>query len=359
VLAGCLVGVLLAEGVARTRNLDPNAPLLFGAPAAVPPALFSWDEQLGMVPSPGFQTRLETVDYAVDVRIDSHGLRGAEPGDGPHWLVLGDSFAMALQVPEEQTFEGLLAEQAGASVLNGGVDSFSGWHEALRYEHLAESLDIDQVIMLVFLGNDVVDNVQFLDERGGDPDGALRTSRPTFTQGAIGVSALPGWEHFLFKHSVLYANLRVAKARAAVETGQSPEMAQSRDENRLFLESNDAWASAEILAAPVRRLHQATTAHGARLLVAVAPPFFVMDPSLARDRMELYGQQGAPLALDALSEAVVARLRAEGVTTCDLTPPLRASWQAGADPYLRFDGHWSRIGHQVTADAIAACLDGA
>lgn len=358
VLGGALVGLLLAEGYARTRAYDSAAPALFGASEFVPHTLWAWDDRLGSVPAPGFDQRLRSLDFSVRVRINTLGLRGAEPGPGPHWLAVGDSFVMALQVDEQDTFAARLGRARGVSVLNGGVDSFSGWHAALRYEQLAEQLPIERVVALVFLGNDSVDNRAFLDERGGDPDGRLRQGRPTYVDDGAAVDRLPWWERLLLQHSALYGNIRIAERRARMELGDDPDRGRALDENALFLQGSDQRQAAEIAVAPMLRLQRATHARGAALVVAVAPPYFAMDESLAHDSMALYGLAGRALDLDGFSDETVRQLQAAGITTCDLTPPLRAAHQDGRRPYLRYDGHWSGEGHRVAAQAIDACLDG-
>ncbi len=73
----------------------------------------------------------------MDLRVNQLGMRGPEPADPPaerRWLVLGDSFTQALQVPEEQLFLTLLARRVGAELHNGGVAGDCTWQSAMRWK---------------------------------------------------------------------------------------------------------------------------------------------------------------------------------------------------------------------------------
>jgi hypothetical protein len=103
-------------------------------------------------------------------------------------------------------------------------------------------------------------------------------------------------------------------------------------------------------------LRDEAAARGDRLVVAVAPPVFVVDPGRAGPTMSLVGL--APPAPEAPQEAVLGILRELGIETCDLTPALTAAQAGGSAPYLPLDGHWSAEGHRIAADALGACLRG-
>jgi hypothetical protein len=103
------------------------------------------------------------------------------------------------------------------------------------------------------------------------------------------------------------------------------------------------------IAPALERAAALASAHGAKLVVLVAPLDAQASPD-ARQRRQLGGAEID--ALDVLSAEVAAAARAAGAVGVDATPALK---QAGAAAYLP-DGHLSATGHDVVARALAAAL---
>ena len=106
----------------------------------------------------------------------------------------------------------------------------------------------------------------------------------------------------------------------------------------------------------LRELQRETHRHGHKLLVALAPPAFVVEPRRVAPTFELLGVASSRVDLDAPLRAVKGVLKALRIQSCDLVPPLRAAHKRGARLYFDFDGHWTSEGHRVAAEAMAACL---
>ncbi len=361
VVGALLVGVLLAEGVARVLAPSAGEELLFSAPDAMPQGLYRESRRLGSEPVPGFTGEAASMGYRVPVRINTLGLRGGEPGAGPRWLAVGDSFTIAVQVPEEATFASRLGRARGVEVLNAGVDGYSTVQATRRYLALDDTVRAETVLLTFFLGNDFLDNERIpqLLDAGPPPPGAGGHPRV--------VAASNPLTRFLLRHSVAYAYARVAQKRAALTRADDFDTRRFRDELSIF-SAGGAQRLAN-LREPTGRalaeLRDATRSRGDRLLVAVAPPSFALDPSRARSTLATFGltlEQGAepsatpPPSLDAPRRAALALLEGLGIAACDLTPPPAASLQRGEAPYFRFDGHWTREGHAVVAEALQACL---
>jgi hypothetical protein len=348
VVGGLLVGVALAEAGARLLSPNPGEELLFNAPDAAPTGLYRYSPTVLLEPTPGFAGTIRSLGYSVPLRIDSFGLRGAEPGTGPKWLAVGDSFTMAVQVAEADTFEDRLGAALGVEVLNAGVDGYSTWQATLRYRSLDASPGVDAVLLTFFLGNDLADNdrapVMLQHPQppgvGGHPLPVLSTDPVT---------------RFLFAHSVLFAYGRVAWKRHLVERGDDFDGKRFKDELAIF--SKPGRAQLDHLlpasAAALRELRDETARRGDRLLVAVAPPSFAVDPAMGRRLLDLFRVTDPDL--DAPRAAVVATLGQLGIPTCDLGPPLAAAIARGEHPYFRFDGHWTSVGHAIVADTLAGC----
>ncbi|MCA9003184.1 MAG: hypothetical protein KDB61_14770, partial [Planctomycetes bacterium] len=98
----------------------------------------------------------------VIVRLGEMGLRGPQPDPArarPRWVVYGDSFVMAENVPYEETFGARLAERMGGQVevLSSGVTGYGPDQVLLRMEQQLPILKPDRVILVFCSYNDLGD----------------------------------------------------------------------------------------------------------------------------------------------------------------------------------------------------------
>lgn len=349
-LGGLLLGVLGAEVLGRVIQPDASADLLFNSPESSPHRLYVVDHERMLTPRPGFTGQVRSPGYAVSLRINALGLRGPEaetvPSGTPHWLAVGDSFTMAVQVDEDKTFAAQLGAAAGAWVWNGGVDGYSTWQALSRYQDLDQVLPLDAVVLTFFLGNDLQDNVRFSHIVQGArnlPEGADIPRERT-----------PPLRALLLRHSRLYAHWRVWQRRAALQDGADPDRERWRQELVLFSTEgrNELRRMLPQTREALRRLQQATRQRQDDLIVAVAPPAFVVDPDRAAATFAVVGLDPASMALDAPRQAVLQILDELNIPACDLTEPLRQA----TDPYFVYDGHWTAEGHTVVAETMSRCL---
>lgn len=346
---GLLVGLGLAESAAWIINPPGNSDLLFDAYEALPRGFYVTDRELLAAPSPGFRGELHTLGRRVPLRINRAGLRGPNAPAGG-WLVLGDSFTMALQVPEEQTFQARLQAATGQRFHNGGVDGYSTWQAAKRYERLAPLVQPRGVLLVFFLGNDLGDNERFPEVIQGarnDPPG-----RPLpFERISTATRLLMGYSH-------LYAHLRVWRRGQVLRRKEHRFFQQWHDELSIFTSGGAALLRRQAgpTEAALQALKQQTSRNGHDLMVALAPPAFQVMPGRVEATLGSVGLDPQTAALDAPLKLVSGLLRRHGIRGCDMVPALRASVRRGDSPYFTFDGHWTRTGHQVVADALARCL---
>jgi hypothetical protein len=348
VLGGLLLGAALAETGARVLAPSAGEELLFSAPDAVPEGLYRASPTLLNEPVPGFMGQVASMGYRVPVRINALGLRGGEPTGARRWLALGDSFTIALQVPEADTFEARVGAALGVEVLNGGVDGYSTAQATRRYEALDGPTGAEAVLLTFFLGNDFHDNERIPPLLNGPPPPGAGGHAP------VRASTDP-LSRFLLRHSVAYAYWRVAQKRAALSAADDFDTRRFREELTIFTRGGAGrlaqlrQASAQALTA----LRDAARQRGDRLLVAVAPPSFAVDPERAAATLATFGLDDPDV--DAPRRAALDVLQQLGIPSCDLTPPLQAAQQAGREGYFRFDGHWTAVGHAVVADTIVDC----
>ena len=159
VLLGLSAGLIVAELTLRVSGY--TSPLI-----CVP------DPELGWFHTPG-----DVFDWKVEgrtrrIRINSHGLRDTEhpyekPPEVRRVLLLGDSFAEALQVDLEESvgkrLEHLLNERNRDGthpyeVINGGVNGFGTDNELLFFRREGRKYESDLVLLAFYLGNDLRNN---------------------------------------------------------------------------------------------------------------------------------------------------------------------------------------------------------
>lgn len=343
VFAGLLAGCGLAEVLARYAAPIPAEELLFGAPLVPPRDLYTPHPELRALPTIGFSGEIAALGYRVPLRINSIGTRGPEPGPGPKWLAIGDSFTMGVQVSEEAHFVTKLGEKLGIEVLNAGVDAYSTFQATGRYRGLG--IDAEAVVLGFFLGNDLQDNADFRRPRAASPQAGPPRRAPTRQPPTI--SAPVRW---LFTHSVGFAWTRVAWRRWGAT--RTPDEDRFREELGIFTEAGTARL-AEILPrteTALAELRDLALSKGDRLLVSVIPPAFALSEARAADTLAAFGLSGPDT--DAPRRALLDVTSRLGIETCDLTDAMRAG---GSAMYLRFDGHLTAAGHAVVATELATC----
>jgi hypothetical protein len=310
-----------------------------------------------------------TEDQTVDVVINSHGLRDREypyekPPGTKRVLVLGDSFAEAVQVPLEATFakvlETRLNERDGqrVEVINSGVAGFGTDNSLLFYKHEGAKYDADVVLLLFYIGNDVRNNWYPLDEQdSGGP------RKPVYDLGADGLvlqrypfaaheSLLTHTKVFLSRHSMLYSfarNLREQlRARSTPSAAAGGEVPVPLDLHLFQAQLPAAWEKAwQLTRALLGELREETTRQGAQLVVVTVPAAFQIQPELWE---KIFTDNPSLRRLDWTLDAPNARLAQilhdERIPGLDLLAALRA--QGGA-LYFPIDNHWNEAGHEAGA----------
>ena len=169
VASSAVVAVLVACEIALRVYVSP-AEDTGKTVAAEPAKLMRQEPRTGWVPNEG--ARVEKRDASGSpyvVRINSTGQRGPEVprrrlGER-RLLFLGDSYTMADQVSERETFVdltgNLLGEAIGRPVVsvNGGVNGYGTYQEMAYYRYYGRPVDADVVVLVFFPGNDYRDNM--------------------------------------------------------------------------------------------------------------------------------------------------------------------------------------------------------
>ena len=353
VVGGTLAGLLLVETGARLLPPSSAAQLLFNAHQNTPAGLYMNDHQVAFRPTPGFQGTMKSIGYEVDIRVNSHGLRGAElqEDERPVWLALGDSFTFAAQVPEHQSFVGLLGDELDVQLLNGGSDGHGTRHELARLRQLEEQISPEVVVVVFFTGNDFQNNVHWRSALMGArrrPDQMVALGEPK-----------PRISSILNQNSVLWGMVQMHK-RAQSLTQGSKEAGGLRHDMSIFHRSGrkPLREGVEATRAPMQELRDRVSKRGGQLMVAVASPSYAVEDHRTKATFELVGLQLEQLDLSAPERATLGLLEELEIPACSLDPALRKAYADGERPYLSYDGHWSAAGHRVVAQSIGACVRG-
>ena len=354
-VAGIAVGCIAAEAAFRMVRPDDAVDLLYNAPENAPDGLYTTDSTVYAIPTPGFRGTQQSLGYTVDLRINEHGLRGPEIGakTRPRYLAIGDSFTMAAQVSESDTFVMRAAEDLNVEMLNGGVDGYGTFQALERYKQLDEALDIDGVVLTFFVGNDVHDNV-----RWSRVQQEARRVRPGQPLQRRPVGAVHG---FFYKRSALYAAVQMQLRRRELAKPNAPERHRWTSELMLFTQNGGGVLGAQMpqTVQALRQFAAETTRRGDTLMVAIAPPAFQIETERMDATFQLIGIDPTQARVDAVSNAVRDALQRIGIAHCDLVDPLRRAHRAGREMYLQYDGHWSPKGHAVVSDALVRCMTSA
>ena len=361
-VVGALVTLAVAElGMAAAERVTaPSHEVLAWRPYE-PHALLGW------APAPGGAqvNRIEgrvVRDVPNSLGMLAPETAAAKPAGTFRLLVLGDSITEGLEVAREDRFvtriDGALRPRGEA--LPAGRSGYQTDQEVLWYETEGRALGADVVLLVLFIGNDVMGN---RDAASPGPFGPVAKPRFRIAGGALelvppavpgdagraAVGALDAAKALLSERSALYRAARAAWGRVAgaVLFREVPSFWQVMRAGSPA--ADEAWALTDALLA---RLAAAVEQSGARFALAVVPDEIQVDDVkwaavLSRYRLDpAEWDAGAP-------SARLAGICAERRLRCvDLLPALRAA----ADPYLPTGGHLSPAGHRVVADALLAWL---
>jgi hypothetical protein len=147
----------LAESVLRVRVPASTAE------SALDPGLFQHDTVLGWRLTPYWKGSHRHHDYTAAYAIDGRGFRRDPTRDAPPTgqvcVVLGDSFTFGFGVGDDETFvQRLDASPTTVRCVNLAVPGYSTDQEVLLLEQALADYDAIAVLMVVYLGNDLIDN---------------------------------------------------------------------------------------------------------------------------------------------------------------------------------------------------------
>ncbi len=159
VCLGIAVGLTLTELLLRQHSAYVRAQEWMA------PGLLLYDAQLGWRLAPDWKGRHRHYDFDVTYSTNGLGLRGEWPqldpdaGNQRRVALVGDSFTFGIGVDDGETFASLLGRSSsGVRYLNAGIPGYSTGQEYLFLKDRLLLWRVDEVVLVVFLANDLFDN---------------------------------------------------------------------------------------------------------------------------------------------------------------------------------------------------------
>jgi hypothetical protein len=314
-------------------------------------------------------------------------------------LMLGDSYTFGYGVDDTETFAVLLERDLNAFpregepregepreraahilVLNAGVPSYGTAHELLQFETTGRDLQADVVVLNVFLGNDIQDNLCLgyvsLEPHRRPPcfrveDGALRELDLEEDLAPEREAPRPLWQRvvrtirnakvveFTIQQGgrALTSNAWLARVLYAVgievHPGYDPHIVSG------WYSPDYAERGWELTRALLLRLRDDVIASGARFAIVLIPSRIQVLPGLLELSGVLYAEShdvqrfiedpGLP------QRRMTAFAESLGIPILDLQPVFAENARVES-LYFPIISHWNADGHRVAADAIAEFL---
>jgi hypothetical protein len=329
-----IAAVLLVAGELTVRRLRPQSP----------PDMFTVDPVVGFKLTPNFHGEDVTGGRSVPLVFNSWGLRDREyaarvPGR-LRLCILGDSFVFGHGVRAEDTFAKVLERQlqerlgsAAVEVVNAGVPRYGTFQEIGLFEQSVDRIDPDVVVLGVYVGNDVLDNLEFARRREGHGGGP---GDNTFT-------------NWLRVRSQLYMWLR-RRRHAAVERMDVLQRAAMNGHART--PSAEMSRGIAMTEAAIDHLAALVGARGLRFAVVLIPAAEQVHADRWQRALAHYGLAAEAYDAGEPDRRIAAFVAAHGVAVLDLQPVLARE----RDQELYFALHWNPRGHALAAVATADFL---
>jgi hypothetical protein len=335
--------------------------------------------QTGWRGKPDFKTTVATDDYVHNLTLNSLGMHDGEhtrskAPDTFRILMLGDSFVRAHQVKEVETshqvLEDLLNEHNSSrhfEVISAGVDGWGTGQELLYYRSEGRFYQPDLVLLMLYIGNDIKDNLPprgltfggrtcyapyFVlcgDQLDPEPWLVAPGVAPAMGQCPAGKKIWNNLLGKLYQSSRLYAQIEPLLRTSAPDVSALD----------FYTQNNGAFDYGLRLTLDlVRQLDTEVKGDGARFAVVLISPsdlidFTRMNPA---QREEVY--QRLPFMrqaeeIDPPNQLLADDLARAGIQTLDLLPAFVAYVDQTGD-LLRFeqDKHWNVAGNRLAGESI-------
>ncbi len=348
-------------------------------------------QRVGWVPRGSVTDRLAPFDEhpagALEFRRNAAGLRSDEevpletPSGETRWLLLGDSHAEGM-VTRDESLAVRLEERSSIEelrVLNAGFRRASPYQEWLAYDRAYRQFAPERVLVLFFVGNDLIDLLRSSDRvhlvadpetewKHAEPAAAAnltddedswseRIKQPLRRYSAIyrALTEIPA-----LRRSIVSATASDYRRRLEAAAEREPGWVwQQGNELAYFREHPDELPTALAQLDWIWRQFAAETGRGTEVTILILPTGPQVHPDAwPETRDEIDRRLGLDASdwnrLDLWSDQVADSARRAGLDVLDLRPALRTA--AAVDPEARFyyarDQHLNAAGIEIVAEAI-------
>jgi hypothetical protein len=362
---GLAIGLAFSEGVLRLLGYDKEI-------VYQPNPLFGWSH----TPNDSFEWSKQNL--RVRVTTNSKALRDYEyaykkPDGVFRVLVLGDSFAEALQVPLQSSFPKKIEDSLNrkrpighkkVQVINSGTSGYGTDNELLFFRHEGSKYSPDLVLLAFCVCNDVRNNWYELENLDA---GGFR--KPYFVFGVDGLeirnypfekphNLLIKLKLFLNRRMRLYTFLRETRDKLRHKETVAGE-GMPLDLNVYSTDYTSAWQKAwAVTEAIIVELNKEVKDQDAKLAIVIVPTELQVYPQRWREQVQKYANaQAREWNLDKPNQRLISFLKREGIEFIDLLPAFRKqAGLSGKQFYIPNDGHWNAEGHRLAAQVISSVL---
>lgn len=317
------------------------------------------DQFTGYKLNPNFNPDgVEYFQHGIVAKTNSHGHRDdevslAHPPDVFRLLVLGDSFTMGANVPQDKVYPQRLEKLLNTNstipieVINTAVGGWQPFQYAQYYEHYGRKFKPDAILIGFFVGNDTYDPMNSLEQTRTAVMGR-RVSREAAARRSI------RFKIFMYEHSHIVRLVMNRKRPVTVDfsrkdcqdfSTQYLTIQQARLRNYLKRDER-RYQLAQNSVAQILQIKALADEENIPLVVLLIPDETQINPSLRaallpEDELSKF-DFGMPQSM--LKEIVTQN----DIQVVDLMPAFLA------DPQCLYmnDTHWAVVGHELAATVI-------
>ena len=320
---------------------------------------------IGWALEPGLANKVYATNGIIDIHANSLGFRDREyqvskSEDKTRMLVLGDSFVLALETPQQDTFHVRLEDRYDESVevISLGVSGYGLTQEFLVYQHVGRDFDPDVVLLTFYTGNDLVGNRNWPNIPHYSLSNEGNLTLLDFPYG--GQARLPVFLDMqpstpLMRMSRVAFVVGLASRQSRQDVEDNPNLCPYHTSVNYPDPSEDDWAFVEAMLIAIRdQLEQ----DGTLLKVVIIPTEIEVEDSFVEEF--LADCREPDWADNAQHRArLTALLQDNDISYLNLTPILRNTSQTtGTLMYIPgSDIHWTSAGHSTVANALYKWLE--
>ena len=327
---------------------------------------FTNDDLLGWSSKPNLDTVHAERGFNTHIYTNSEGIRVATPGsvnkyDKPNGtkriLVLGDSFAWGEGIEAEERFSNILEKKYlnNTQVINMGVDSYGTTQEYLQLKNRGLKYKPDIVILLVFFGNDIDDNLADRSNYYYRPVFTLDNNNLTLTNVPvprnINDNSILALKKYLSKHSHVY-NLGSKAIYKYLSNPEPLPYAYGLFSNKEY--SPDLQKGWNLTLAIIKEMDTTAKENNATLLVVpVVSKESLYEEDYRTMMQNTYSLNYIDYNNYSKPDDLLIKFGDENnIEVLKLYPDFKKHYENGEQLFLEQDGHWNAKGNQLAAELI-------